>query len=87
MFPDANEDFFDQSVQLKPGDKMFVFSDGIVEANNKEKIPFDYDNLIKVISRVQLKERELKSVSAMIDRHSHKTAEALRNYQYIPDLF
>jgi glutamate racemase len=45
------------------------------------------DNLVKVISRVQLKEREIESISAMIDKYSHKTAEALRNYHYIPDLF
>ncbi len=55
--------------------------------NKSKQADKNNDNLIKVISRVQLKERELESVSAMIDKHSHKTAEALRNYHHIPDLF
>lgn len=45
------------------------------------------NNSIKVISRVKLKDSELAGISNIINKHSHDTARALLNYEYIPDLF
>ncbi len=44
-------------------------------------------NSIKVISRVKLKDSELAGISNIISKHSQITAQALLNYEYIPDLF
>ncbi|MCF6241907.1 MAG: hypothetical protein L3J74_11250, partial [Bacteroidales bacterium] len=44
-------------------------------------------NSIKLISRVQLKDSEIKGISSIIKKHSPETAKALLNYEYLPDLF
>lgn len=49
MFPDANELFMDQVTHLEPGDKLFVFTDGLIEASDaNDKIMGD-DLLIEFI--------------------------------------
>jgi len=44
-------------------------------------------NTIKVISRMEFKESEVKNISYIVEKQSYDAAEALRNYEYNPDLF
>jgi len=44
-------------------------------------------NKIKVVSRIELKDSEVESISKLISVNSPETAQALINYEYIPDLF
>ena len=45
------------------------------------------DNIVKVISRTKLQENEVKNISKLIEIFSAETAEALRNYEFNPNLF
>lgn len=49
MFPDANELFMDQVTHLEPGDKLFVFTDGLVEATDSNDTIMGDDILIEFI--------------------------------------
>ncbi len=54
MFPDANELFFDQSTHLEPGDKVFIFTDGLVESKNAAGTEvFDEPRVIEAIKRTK----------------------------------
>jgi glutamate racemase len=44
-------------------------------------------NTVKVISRTELQENEVKNISKLIENYSPETAEALRAYEYNPELF
>ena len=50
MFPDAADTFVDQSIQLEPGDKIFLYTDGIVEAENDQGEAFGEDRLLETIN-------------------------------------
>lgn len=49
MFPDANRHFEDVRIKLEPGDKIFVYTDGITEANNPNGDMFGEDRLIDAV--------------------------------------
>ncbi|MEN8120085.1 MAG: hypothetical protein ABFS35_07050 [Bacteroidota bacterium] len=42
---------------------------------------------VKVISRLEFNELEIRNISAIVEKQSPETAEALRNYEYNPELF
>ncbi|MCS6983832.1 MAG: SpoIIE family protein phosphatase [Leptospiraceae bacterium] len=52
MFPDASETFVDQKTKLEPGDKLFIFTDGLIEAENVHEEPFGEARLIEIICKV-----------------------------------
>ncbi len=49
MFPEANDYYEDYKVQMKPGDKIFLYTDGITEALNEEGVPYGEERLLTVI--------------------------------------
>ncbi len=49
MFPDAGETYKDYSIQLEPGDKIFLYTDGVTEAENDQGEAFGEDRLIEEI--------------------------------------
>ncbi len=49
MFDDAREHFRDYKIKLEPGDKLFVFTDGLIEGQNDDGEQFQQENLIKYI--------------------------------------
>ncbi|EMY71320.1 SpoIIE family protein phosphatase [Leptospira vanthielii] len=49
MFPDAGDTFRDLQIQLEPGDKLFLYTDGLTEAENDKGIAFGEDRLIQII--------------------------------------
>lgn len=59
MFEDADKFYKDYTVQLEPGDKLFVYTDGILEGQSDEGVPFQQENLIKQIKKT--KEMDVKS--------------------------
>ncbi|HNC54767.1 MAG TPA: SpoIIE family protein phosphatase [Leptospiraceae bacterium] len=49
MFDDARDHFRDYKVKLEPGDKLFVFTDGLIEAVNDAGEQFQQEKLIRFI--------------------------------------
>jgi serine phosphatase RsbU (regulator of sigma subunit) len=49
MFDDARDHFRDYKIKLEPGDKLFVFTDGLIEGQNDDGEQFQQENLIKYI--------------------------------------
>jgi serine phosphatase RsbU (regulator of sigma subunit) len=49
MFDDAREHFKDYKIRLEPGDKLFIFTDGLVEGLSDTGEQFQQENLIKHI--------------------------------------
>jgi serine phosphatase RsbU (regulator of sigma subunit) len=45
MFADAGENYEDYTAQLYPGDKIFLFTDGIIEGENVDGEDFGYERL------------------------------------------
>ena len=41
-----DEEYEEYEIQLKPGDKIFVYTDGVPEAANKDRIRFGTDKMI-----------------------------------------
>lgn len=52
MFPDAGETYKDYSIQMEPGDKIFLYTDGVTEAENDQGEAFGEDRLIEEIQNV-----------------------------------
>lgn len=53
MFEDAHELYKDNSIQLEPGDKLFIYTDGLLEGQSDEGIPFQQENLIRCIKQTR----------------------------------
>lgn len=51
MFPDAGETYQDYEIQLEPGDKLFLYTDGLVEAENDQGEPFGEARLLDLINK------------------------------------
>ncbi len=49
MFPDANEMFLDQRTHLEPGDKLFIYTDGLIEAENTAGEAWGEERLMQAI--------------------------------------
>ncbi len=49
MFDDAREHFKDYKIKLEPGDKLFIYTDGLVEGMSDEGNQFETVGLIKTI--------------------------------------
>jgi serine phosphatase RsbU (regulator of sigma subunit) len=59
MFDDARDHFRDYKIKLDPGDKLFVFTDGLIEGQNDDGEQFQQENLIKYI--LESAEMDVKS--------------------------
>ena len=59
----------DYELQLKPGDKLFVYTDGVPEANNSEQKMFGTDRMIDTLneSRENAPEEILRSMRKAVD--------------------
>ena len=61
MFPDAGKHFEDHEVRLEPGDKLFIFTDGLTEAQNARGELLGEQRLIEVVKETF--EMDLKASS------------------------
>lgn len=50
--------YTDGKLTLNPGDKIFLYSDGLVEAANREGVPFGMDRLVDILISNSLKSSE-----------------------------
>ncbi|WCL48544.1 SpoIIE family protein phosphatase [Leptospira sp. GIMC2001] len=53
MFPEASDFYEDQHVFLEPGDKIFLYTDGLTEAENDDGEPFGDDKLLELVSQTR----------------------------------
>ena len=53
MFPDAGKLYEDRQTQLKPGDKLFVFTDGLTEARSRHDDFMSESALVRVIKETR----------------------------------
>jgi serine phosphatase RsbU (regulator of sigma subunit) len=53
MFPDGGDTYRDHSLQLEPGDKLFLYTDGISEAENDNGEAFGEERLIELIEKTE----------------------------------
>ncbi|MCB1172606.1 MAG: SpoIIE family protein phosphatase [Leptospiraceae bacterium] len=51
MFPDASRHFRDQSTHLEPGDKVLIFTDGVLEARNVHDEMYGEERLIEALQQ------------------------------------
>ena len=51
MFPDGGDTYRDHTLQLEPGDKLFLYTDGITEAENDKGDSFSEERLIELIEK------------------------------------
>ncbi|MCK6382218.1 MAG: SpoIIE family protein phosphatase [Leptospiraceae bacterium] len=49
MFPDAREFYKDYKIKLEPGDKLYIYTDGIIEGQNVDGERFEIERLISSI--------------------------------------
>lgn len=70
MFDDARDHFRDYKIKLEPGDKLFVYTDGLIEGQNDTGEQFQQENLIKCI--LETAEMDVKSsIDHIMKRFSH----------------
>jgi len=68
MFPDANELFMNQQMKMEPGDKLFIFTDGLTESVNVRDEPFGEERIVKAI--LESKDQDVKeSIERIISRY------------------
>lgn len=53
MFPEANDFYEDQKVQLEPGDKIFLYTDGLTEAENDQAEALGDDRLLSLVAETK----------------------------------
>jgi glutamate racemase len=63
-----------------------AMSDHVNHAHKRNRFP-SVNLEIKVVSRVQLSKQKIDAISMRIERVSAQTAQALRDYSFIPELF
>ena len=51
MFEEA--EFEDHSIQLQPGDCLYIYSDGITEATNEQKDMLNTEGLIQIVDQAR----------------------------------
>lgn len=71
MFANATEYFTNQTVRLEPGDRLFVFTDGLTEAINARGEHFGEDNLVRAIRR---------TAGMSVRESCEQVIDAYRNY-------
>ena len=69
MFPDGGDTYRDHTLQLEPGDKLFLYTDGITEAENDVGEAFGEERLLELIEKT-----ETKTIQETIDfiMNAHK---------------
>ncbi len=56
----ANQQFDEYSIWLSPGDHLFIYTDGIPDAQNEQEEPYETERLLQVLNR--LKDRPMRDV-------------------------
>ncbi len=51
----AEDDYDESSIQLKPGDRLYLYSDGVPEATSPTNVQFGTQRLLEAASRVRVK--------------------------------
>ena len=69
--------YSDYKIQLSPGDKLFVYTDGVPEASNEDRAMFGTDRLIGVLNENPdaSPEQIMKNVHAAVDRFVKDTEQ------------
>ncbi len=70
-------EYKDYKIQLSPGDKLFVYTDGVPEASNEDRAMFGTDRLIAVLNENPdaSPEQIMKNVHAAVDRFVKDTEQ------------
>lgn len=83
MSEDFNKKFLSKRIKLKSNDKIILFTDGIIESQNKNDEMFDFDRLVKTIvknnkynSEIMLK-NILKDFNDFIDAEKRRDDETI----------
>ena len=60
-------------IQMKPGDRLFMYTDGIPEANNKERKLFGTDRMVSALNKDPTAELKtvLKNVREAVDQFAN----------------
>lgn len=72
MFPDAGDTFRDLQIQLEPGDKLFLYTDGLTEAENDKGLAYGEDKLIRIIETCAEKSIQ-ETVETILSNHKEFT--------------
>ncbi|MCT8333846.1 SpoIIE family protein phosphatase [Leptospira sp. 85282-16] len=72
MFPDAGDTFRDFQIQLEPGDKLFLYTDGLTEAENDKGKAFGEEKLIHIIESCADKSIQ-ETVETILTNHKEFT--------------
>ncbi|EMY62770.1 stage II sporulation protein E [Leptospira terpstrae serovar Hualin str. LT 11-33 = ATCC 700639] len=72
MFPDAGDTFRDLQIQLEPGDKLFLYTDGLTEAENDKGLAFGEERLIQMIESTSEKSIQ-ETVETILSNHKEFT--------------
>lgn len=72
MFPDAGDTFRDLQIQLEPGDKLFLYTDGLTEAENDKGLAYGEDKLIQIIETCAEKSIQ-ETVETILSNHKEFT--------------
>lgn len=72
MFPDAGETFLDFQIQLEPGDQLFLYTDGLTEAENDKGLAFGETKLIQIIESCVEKSIQ-ETVETILTNHKEFT--------------
>lgn len=72
MFPDAGDTFLDFQIQLEPGDKLFLYTDGLTEAENDKGVQYGETKLIQIIESCAEKSIQ-ETVEFILSNHKEFT--------------
>lgn len=72
MFPDAGDTFRDLQIQLEPGDKLFLYTDGLTEAENDKGLAFGEERLMQMIESTSEKSIQ-ETVETILSNHKEFT--------------
>ncbi|MGE8720676.1 SpoIIE family protein phosphatase [Leptospira terpstrae] len=72
MFPDAGDTFRDLQIQLEPGDKLFLYTDGLTEAENDKGLAFGEERLMQMIESSSDKSIQ-ETVETILSNHKEFT--------------
>lgn len=71
MFDDAREHFKDYKIKLEPGDKLFIYTDGLVEGVSDEGLQFETKGLIQAIEETYQMEVQQSLEHVMSSFHKY----------------
>ena len=78
VLPLEEKDYFSGEINFNPGDRFFLYSDGITEAINRNKEQFSDQRLLSVLNETCTKEssKTIELVSAALAKHTYGEKQA-----------